>query len=57
MPDSGLAYGAKKDTALKMYKEALELNPSSAIARIEYANGLVVLEGMNYLVEGVIGKV
>ena len=47
----GLTYGAKKDTALKMYKEALRLNPGSAIARIEYANGLVMLEGKKALKE------
>jgi tetratricopeptide (TPR) repeat protein len=47
----GLTYGAKKDTALKMYKEALKLNPASAIARIEYANGLVMLEGKKALKE------
>ena len=41
----GLTYGAKKDTALKLYETALKLVPASAIARIEYANGLVMLEG------------
>jgi tetratricopeptide (TPR) repeat protein len=41
----GLTYGAKKDTALKLYDTALKLVPDSAIARIEYANGLVMLEG------------
>ncbi len=41
----GLTYGAKKDTALKNYQTALKLNPDSAIARIEYANGLAMLEG------------
>jgi tetratricopeptide (TPR) repeat protein len=41
----GLTYGAKKDTALKLYETALKLAPDSAIARIEYANGLVMLEG------------
>jgi hypothetical protein len=28
-----------------MYKDGLKLNPTSAIAMIEYANGLVMLEG------------
>ncbi len=37
--------GASKDTGLAMFKTALELNPGSAIAMIEYANGLVMLEG------------
>jgi len=41
----GKTQGASKDTGLKMYKEALKLNPSSAIAMVEYANGLVMLEG------------
>ncbi len=37
--------GASKETGLAMYKQALKLNPDSAIAMIEYANGLVMLEG------------
>ncbi|MED5622236.1 hypothetical protein [Ideonella sp. BN130291] len=41
----GKTQGASKDTGLKMYKEALKLNPTSAIAMVEYANGLVMLEG------------
>jgi tetratricopeptide (TPR) repeat protein len=41
----GMTYGAKKDIGIAMFKKALELNPDSAIARIEYANGLVMLEG------------
>ncbi len=41
----GLTYGAKKDVALKNFQAALKLMPDSAIARIEYANGLVMLEG------------
>lgn len=45
----GLTYGAKKDTALKLYETALKLMPDSAIARIEYANGLVLLEGKKAL--------
>jgi tetratricopeptide (TPR) repeat protein len=45
----GLTYGAKKDVALKMYQTALKLNPDSAIARIEYANGLMMLEGKKAL--------
>ena len=45
----GLTYGAKKDIALKLYETALKLAPESAIARIEYANGLVLLEGKKSL--------
>ena len=41
----GMTYGAKKDTGLKLYQTALALNPNSAIALVEYANGLVMLEG------------
>ena len=41
----GMTYGAKKDKGLKLFQEALRLNPASAIAMIEYANGLVMLEG------------
>jgi tetratricopeptide (TPR) repeat protein len=41
----GRTQGASKDTGLTMYKTALKLNPGSAIAMVEYANGLVMLEG------------
>lgn len=41
----GMTYGAKKDTGLRMFQEALKLNPGSAIGMIEYANGMVMLEG------------
>jgi tetratricopeptide (TPR) repeat protein len=47
----GLTYGAKKDAGLKHYETALKLNPDSAIARIEYANGMVMLEGKKALAE------
>jgi len=41
----GRTQGASKDAGLLHYKAALKLNPESAIAMIEYANGLVMLEG------------
>jgi tetratricopeptide (TPR) repeat protein len=41
----GRTQGASKDTGLAMFKTALKLNPTSAIAMVEYANGLVMLEG------------
>ncbi|MEP7299655.1 MAG: hypothetical protein ABI702_26025 [Burkholderiales bacterium] len=41
----GRTQGASKDAGLAMYKTALKLNPNSAIAMVEYANGLVMLEG------------
>lgn len=41
----GMTYGAKKDVGLNLFKKALALNPGSAIAMVEYANGMVMLEG------------
>ena len=41
----GMTYGARKETGLKLFQEALRLNPGSAIGMIEYANALVMLEG------------
>jgi tetratricopeptide (TPR) repeat protein len=41
----GRTQGASKDAGLANYRAALKLNPSSAIAMVEYANGLVMLEG------------
>ncbi|MBL0728208.1 hypothetical protein [Piscinibacter sp. HJYY11] len=37
--------GASKDAGLAAFKTAIKLNPASAIAMVEYANGLVMLEG------------
>ncbi|MBL0089445.1 MAG: hypothetical protein IPP87_24365 [Ideonella sp.] len=41
----GRTQGADSATGLKLFQQALKLNPGSAIAMIEYANGLVMLEG------------
>ena len=41
----GRTQGASKDAGLAHYKTAHKLNPTSAIAMVEYANGLVMLEG------------
>ena len=41
----GLTYGAKKETGQAMFEAALRLNPDSAIARIEMANGLIMMFG------------
>ena len=41
----GRTQGADASTGLKMYQQALKLNPASAIGMVEYANGLVMLEG------------
>jgi tetratricopeptide (TPR) repeat protein len=47
----GRTQGADAATGLRMYQQALKLNPRSAIARVEYANGLVMLEGEKKLKE------
>ncbi len=41
----GRTQGADASTGLKLFMEALKLNLGSAIAMVEYANGLVMLEG------------
>jgi tetratricopeptide (TPR) repeat protein len=41
----GMTYGAKKEVGLQMFKRALELNPDSPIALMEYGNALLMLEG------------
>lgn len=41
----GRTQGASKDAGISMFRTALRLNPGSAITRVEYANGLVMLEG------------
>jgi tetratricopeptide (TPR) repeat protein len=41
----GKTQGADKATGVKMFQQALKLNPASAIGMIEYANGLVMLDG------------
>ena len=41
----GRTQGADTATGLKMFQQALKLNPDSAIAMTEYATGLVMLEG------------
>lgn len=41
----GMTYGVKKETSLEHYEEALKLIPFSAIARLEYGSGLIMLFG------------
>ena len=41
----GLTYGAKKHIGVEHFETALKLNPESAIARIEFANGLAMMFG------------
>lgn len=45
----GLTYGAKKDVGVAHFEKALELNPDSAIGRIEFANGLAMMFGRSRL--------
>lgn len=47
----GRTQGASKDAGLAFYKSALRLNPTSAITMIEYARGMVMLEGEKRLDE------
>lgn len=47
----GMTYGAKKETGLRLYRRALQLHPQSVIALVEYAQGLLMLEGSGRLDE------
>lgn len=47
----GLTYGASREEGVKNFRAALKLNPDSAIARIEYANGLAMMYGKGRLDE------
>jgi tetratricopeptide (TPR) repeat protein len=40
-----LTYGASREAAVRHFQAALEINVRSAIARIEYANALIMLDG------------
>jgi len=48
---ANMTYGAKKEASLNLFERALSLAPQSAIARIEYANALVILEGDKRMTE------
>jgi len=48
---AGVTYGAKKDSAVEHFEKAIKLNPDSAIARIEYANGLLMLFGKSRIAD------
>lgn len=41
----GLTYGARKEASEQHFRAALALNPDSAVARTEYADGLLMLFG------------
>jgi tetratricopeptide (TPR) repeat protein len=47
----GLTYGAKKDSAVEHFEKAVKLFPESAIERIEYANGLLLLFGKSKIAD------
>ena len=49
----GLTYGVKKEEGYQHFKTALALNPDSAIARIEYANALAMLDGKKKMAEAI----
>jgi tetratricopeptide (TPR) repeat protein len=42
---AGLTYGVKKEEGYRQFETALQLNPDSAIARIQYARALLMLDG------------
>lgn len=44
-----LTYGVAKDKGVEHFETALKLNPDSAIARCEYADGLIMLYGKRML--------
>jgi len=48
---AGMTYGAKKDSAIEHFEKAIKLFPEAAIARIEYANGLILMFGKSRLDE------
>lgn len=41
----GVTYGASKDKAVEHYQKAIKLAPNSPIAKMEYANGLLMIHG------------
>lgn len=49
----GLTYGVKREEAYRQFETALRLNPDSAIARVEYARALMMLEGKKKTAEAV----
>lgn len=48
---ASVTYGAKRDEAYRLFRRAIELNPDSAIARIEFANAMAMLDGRKALQE------
>ncbi len=48
---AGMTYGAKKDSSIEHFEKGIKLFPESAIAKIEYANGLLLLFGKGRIAE------
>jgi tetratricopeptide (TPR) repeat protein len=46
-----LTFGASKEAAAEHFEKAVKLNPDSAIAKIEFANGLAMLFGKSRLAD------
>jgi len=46
-----MTYGVRKEESLRLLREALRINPGSAIALVEYANALVMLNGEAAMLE------
>ncbi len=46
-----MTYGARKDTGLSLFEQALKLNIESVMGMIEYANAMLMLEGERMLKE------
>ena len=47
----GMAYGARKDTGLNLFEQALRINFASVLGMIEYANAMLMLEGDKMLAD------
>lgn len=47
----GLSYGASRSESIRHFRSALKLNPGSAIARVEYAKALAMMEGKDSAAE------
>jgi tetratricopeptide (TPR) repeat protein len=41
----GMTFGVKRETCLRLFRDALRLHPRSPVVLVEYANGLVMLDG------------
>lgn len=46
-----MTYGVRADTALALFERSLELNPHSPAAMMEYARGLLMLQGESRMAE------